>query len=230
MISVLFFSGLLGSLGHCLGMCGPLVLVVGSQFGKLSWWERLSRYLVYHSSRILVYAMLGLVAGALGLLIGLGSNFNYLSGIISLILGVGIILLGFRYIGWLPLGRFEGSSAWIGKMTKKALKRGGWLGVASLGGLNGLLPCGLVYSALLAAVALGSPGKSGLAMAAFGAGTLPALLVLGMGAGLVDRRFRQSMARVAGALIILVGLQLILRSAAGLGWLPHWMPGGMMIF
>jgi sulfite exporter TauE/SafE len=230
MISVLFFSGLLGSLGHCLGMCGPLVLMIRSRFGGLTWTGVLPRYLLYHSARIAVYSLLGLLAGALGFLVGMGGGLNHLAGIISLAIGAGVILLGLRYLGWLPLGSLEGSSDWIGRMMNKALRRGGLWSLVSLGALNGLLPCGLVYSALLAATSTGTPLGAAAAMAAFGAGTLPALLVLGIGAGMLSSRARQVMSRVAGLLIILVGIQLILRGAAGLGWMGHWKPGGFMIF
>jgi len=230
MIAVLFFSGLLGSLGHCLGMCGPLVLMVGAQFSGLSWQGLLPRYLAYHGARIGVYFLLGAVVGVIGSLVGFGEGFNSLSGVLSLALGVGIILLGLRYLGWLSLGRLEGSSAWIGRGMKKALGRGGVVGLVSLGALNGLLPCGLVYSALLAAASMGNPWRAGAAMAAFGSGTLPALLLLGIGAGRLSAQARQVMARAAGLLILLVGVQMILRGAAGLGWVTHWKPGGIMVF
>ncbi|MEJ2301817.1 MAG: sulfite exporter TauE/SafE family protein [Anaerolineales bacterium] len=230
MISALFLSGLLGSLGHCLGMCGPLVLMVGAQFGGVAWTRALPRYLLYHASRIVVYGLLGSIAGVLGSLVGLGGGLNHITGTISLILGAGIILLGLRYLGWLPLGKLEGSSEVVGRMMNKALRRGGLQGLASLGALNGLLPCGLVYSALLAAAATGAPLKAAVAMVAFGAGTLPALLVLGLGAGMLSIPSRQFMSRVAGLLVMLIGVQLILRGAAGLGWMGHWKPAGLMIF
>ena len=211
-------------------MCGPLVLMVGAQFRGSSWKGLLPRYLVYHGARIGGYFLLGAAAGMIGSFVGLGDRFGRLSGVLSLVLGAGIILLGMRYLGWLPLGSLESSSDWIGKGMKKALRHGGVVGLASLGALNGLLPCGLVYSALLAAATTGSYWRAGTAMAAFGAGTLPALLVLGIGAGGLGARARQMMARAAGLLIVLVGVQLILRGAAGLGWLAHWMPGGIMVY
>jgi sulfite exporter TauE/SafE len=230
MISILFFTGLLGSLGHCLGMCGPLVLMVGAQFSGIAWTRVLPRYLLYHGARIVVYSLLGFLVGAFGLLIGMGARLTHIAGIISLIIGFGIILLGLRYLGWLPLGNLEGSSDLISRMMNKALRRGGLWGLVSLGTLNGLLPCGLVYSALLAAVTTGAPVKAAIAMAAFGIGTLPALLILGMGAGMLSARARQIMSRAAGLLIMLVGVQLILRGAAGLGWVSHLKLGRVMIF
>lgn len=230
MISVLFFSGLLGSLGHCLGMCGPLVLMVGVQFKKLTWTETLPRYLLYHGARISVYAVLGAVAGLFGSLVGIGSHLTRLAGVMSLLIGMGIILLGLGYLGWLPWGRWELSSDWIGRRMRQAMQRGGLVGLATLGALNGLLPCGLVYSSMLVTAATSTPLRGAAAMAAFGTGTLPALIILGLGAGMLSVRTRQFMARAAGLLIMLVGMQLILRGAAGLGWLGHWMPGGVMIF
>lgn len=230
MISVLFISGLLGSLGHCLGMCGPLVIMVGTNFDDAIWIRTLPKYLFYHSFRISVYACLGALAGLLGSLAGIGDHISRLSGALSLLIGGGIILLGLGYLGWFPVGRLEGASARIGEMMKRALRRGGWTGLASLGALNGLLPCGLVYSALLAAAAAGTPIRGALAMVAFGAGTLPALLILGLGAKALSLRIRRVMVQFAGLLIVLIGLQLILRGAAGLGLVRHWMPGGITIF
>jgi sulfite exporter TauE/SafE len=230
MIVVLFITGLLGSLGHCLGMCGPLVLMVSSQFGEVAWTAILPRYLLYHAARIMVYAVLGAILGLFGSLIGLGGRLSLVGGVISWIIGVGVILLGLGYLSWLPLGRIEGSGAWVSRKMKQALHHGGLLGLASLGALNGLLPCGLVYSALLISLAAGSPLMSALSMAAFGAGTIPILVILGLGGGAISGRARKVMARVVGILILLVGVQLILRGSAGLGWISHVKFGDFMIF
>jgi sulfite exporter TauE/SafE len=230
LITVLFVTGLLGSLGHCLGMCGPLVLMVGSQFGEITWFAVLPRYLLYHASRITVYAILGTILGFLGSLLGLGGRLSLIGGAVSLVIGVGVTLLGLGYLGWLPLGRIEGTGAWVSRKMKQALKKGGLVGLASLGALNGLLPCGLVYSALLASIAAGSPLKSALSMAAFGAGTIPVLVILGLGGRAISSRIRRVMSRLAGGLIVLVGVQLILRGSAALGWIGHLKIGGFMVF
>lgn len=230
MIAVLFLTGLLGSLGHCLGMCGPLVLMVGSQFAEVSWYTALPRYLLYHAARITVYAILGAILGFLGSILGLDGGFSLIGSAVSFIIGIGIILFGLGYLGWLPLGRFEGTGAWVSRKMKQAMKKGGFSGLISLGALNGLLPCGLVSSALLASIAAGSPFKSALSMAAFGAGTIPVLVVLGLGGGFISGHVRKVMSRIAGVLIILVGVQLILRGSAGLGWISHLKIGGFMIY
>jgi hypothetical protein len=99
-----------------------------------------------------------------------------------------------------------------------------------LGALNGLLPCGLVYSALLLAATAGGPLAGGAGMAVFGLSTVPALFVVGVGAGALSTRWRQVLLRVAGAFIVLVGVQLALRGLAGLDTVPHLKIGGLMIW
>jgi sulfite exporter TauE/SafE len=232
---VLFVSGLLGSLGHCLGMCGPLVMMVSAQLGSRE--VRLApHHLAYHSARLAIYALLGAALGAFGSLLGLGDPLSRLAGAVSLILGLGVVLLGLGYLGWLPRGVLKGGGEWLSRAMGWALQPGRPGGVLLLGALNGLLPCGLVYSSLLVTASSGGPLPGALGMLAFGAGTVPALLVLGLGAGRVrpssvgGARARQAMARVAGALIVLVGLQLLLRGGAALGGVPHWRALGVMIW
>jgi sulfite exporter TauE/SafE len=223
----LLLSGLLGSLGHCLGMCGPLVMMIGARFGGHGR-PVVAYHLLYHSARVAVYALLGAGVGGLGLI--LGSWLHHLAGVISLSFGVGVVLFGLGYLGWSLPRQAEGRGAWINRAMTSALQRGGPLGVLSLGALNGLLPCGLVYGALLMAGSTGKPFSAALGMVVFGAGTLPALLVAGLGAGMLSIRVRQTMARVAGVAIVIVGLQLGLRGMASLGWVGHLRLGGLMIW
>jgi sulfite exporter TauE/SafE len=193
----LLVSGLLGSVGHCLGMCGPLVMMVGVQLKRH---ERamLPSFLLYHMARVIVYALLGAIIGGIGSLLGLADGLSRLAGVVSLVLGFGVILFGMGYLGWLPLGRLEGS--------------------------------GLVYSALLVAASTGGPLPGAVGMIVFGLGTIPALLVAGVGAGALSVRARQAMGRVAGILIMVIGLQLGLRGLAALGIVPHLHIRGVVIW
>jgi sulfite exporter TauE/SafE len=225
----LLLSGLLGSLGHCLGMCGPLVVMAGLQF-RTRGLAAFPHHLLYHGARIGVYAFLGVVVGGIGSLLGMGSRLSHLAGITSLALGLGVILFGLSYLGWLPLSRMEGAGDWLSRAMSQALKQGGFFGVILLGALNGLLPCGLVYSALLVAASTGGPLPGAMGMLLFGAGTLPALFVVGLGAGILSVRIRQALTRVSGFLILVIGLQLVLRGMAALDVVPHLRLGGLMIW
>ena len=225
----LLLSGLLGSLGHCMGMCGPLVMMVGLQM-KSRGMAPLPQFLLYHSARIATYALLGAVTGAIGSLLGLGAGLSQFAGGLSLVLGIGVILFGLSYLGWLPLGRMEGSNAWLNRAMRWALTRGGRRGIIVLGALNGLLPCGLVYSALLVAASTGGALAGAWGMFVFGAGTIPALLLIGVGAGALNVGTRRVLAHSAGLLIVLIGLQLVLRGAAALGFVPTLQVGGVVIW
>ena len=216
----LLVSGLLGSLGHCLGMCGPLNLMVSAQIRKNDL-PALLNFCLYHAARVLIYVLLGALVGTLGSLLGLSLQLSALGGAVSLLLGVAILLLGMGYLGWLSAFPLESTSRWWNAALSRALKQGGWRGIALLGVLNGLLPCGLVYSALLLAASTGAAWHGALGMALFGFGTFPALLALDLGSGALSVRFRQGMMRLAGALMLLVGLQLVLRGGAALHLWPH---------
>jgi hypothetical protein len=222
-------SGLLGSLGHCLGMCGPLVLMMGLQL-RARGMAGAPSHLLYHGSRIAVYAGLGAAVGAIGSLLGLGAPLNSMAGVFSLLFGLGVIAFGLGYLGLLPLGKIEGGGAWLERAMSQAFQRGGHEGVMLLGVLNGLLPCGLVYSALLLASTMGGPLPGALGMVVFGLGTLPALLVVGMGAGALSPRVRQTLGRVAGVVIVLVGIQLVLRGLSALGVVPPLRLGGLVLW
>jgi len=225
----LWISGLLGSLGHCLGMCGPLMVMVGLQLGSRRP-AALLAHLLYHAARIAVYAMLGAIIGGIGSLLGVGSGLSHTAGIASLVLGAGVILFGLGYLGWLPLGRLGAYSGWLDKAMGRAIRQGGPFGIVLLGALNGLLPCGLVYSALLMTATAGGPIPGAVGMALFGIGTLPSLLVVGLGAGALGVRLRQALVRVAGAFIVVIGLQLVLRGLATFGAVPHLQWGGIVFW
>jgi sulfite exporter TauE/SafE len=193
---ILLLSGFLGSLGHCLGMCGPLVVMVGVQL-RARGLAGTPYHLLYHGTRIVVYALLGAIVGGVGSLLGMGSRLSLVAGIVSLLLGLIVVLFGLGYLGWLPLGRLEKTGDWMNRAMGRAFQRGGLLGVALLGALNGLLPCGLVYSALLIAASIGGSLSGALGMTLFGVGTIPALLIVGVGAGALSIRVRQTLIRVA---------------------------------
>lgn len=226
----LLASGFLGSLGHCLGMCGPLNLMVTTQIRKNDL-PALRSFGLYHIARIGVYVLLGALVGGLGSLLGLSRHLTTVGGLVSVGLGVVILLIGASYLGWLSIRQLEGMARWWNTAVSFALKQRGWQGVVSMGVLNGLLPCGLVYSALLLAASSGHVWSGACGMALFGLGTFPALLVLDLGAtALGVTHFRRTMLRAAGALMLLVGLQMVLRGGAALHLWPHLQLGRVVLW
>ncbi len=224
----LFLTGLTGSLAHCAGMCGPLVLMVGSQ-GSARTMPRLGAFAAYHAARIAVYLLLGALVGLLGGFAGLRGPLGWVAAAVSLVLGVLLLLWGLSYLG-APLLRLELPARWLSQAIARTLRAGGARGVPLLGALNGLLPCGLVYSALVMASSTGQVGAGALGMALFGLGTAPVMLLIGMGAAAFRGRVRQTMAYVTGALLLLVGAQLVLRGLAAAGVIGHLHLGMVMLW
>jgi len=91
-----------------------------------------------------------------------------------------------------------------------------------LGVANGFLPCGPVYAMAIGTVAAARPLAGAGAMAIYGLGTLPVLLILGLGAGRLAPSLARGFTRVGALLVVLIGVQLILRGAAVYGWVGHF--------
>lgn len=241
MIIILLLTGLAGSVGHCLGMCGPLVILAGARYPRQGL-AAAPLHLLYHIGRILIYGLMGIVVGALG---GTLKKFALeariiptdpitatarISGALSLLIGVAVIVAGLSYLGWLPFWRRSlHAGGWWQRAMKKVMKTPGTTGVFVLGMLNGLLPCGLVYEALLIAGSSGNPLTAGLGMLAFGSATIPTLLVFGVGAQMLSVRVRRALVWVGGVFVVFVGVALVLRGAAGLGFFPAMLYQGITL-
>ena len=185
-------------------MCGGIVGVLSMQ-GPQGGGASLAVHLAYNLGRIASYAAAGLVAGALGQ--AAGDLLAWQRGL-YLFASLMLVALGFYLLGatqtlaWLERG---GQGVWkrLQPLTRRFLPVRGIAQAFPLGLLWGWLPCGLVYSALTAALAAGSAGKGALLMLAFGLGTLPNLLF----AGLLLARFRRfaqaRITRVVSGLLVL---------------------------
>lgn len=209
LMGALFLMGLAGGVTHCSGMCAPFVLAqtaaaAGSDAGGTVL-RRLSgaALLPYHLGRMLGYAALGAVAGGTAGLLALASG--ALQPVLAALLALGAVLMlaqGSSLVrAWLPHGpalRLPGlARRWAGALLADPL---GWRGVL-LGLLLSALPCGLLYAALAASAAAGSALGGALAMAAFVAGTMPALIGVGVLGRLFGRRM-PGLRPVAAALFL----------------------------
>lgn len=209
----LFLAGLAGGFTHCVGMCAPFVLaqgaaraerdLAGGVLGRLAG----AALLPYHAGRILGYAALGAVAG---LAAGLFATLPGLRLLLAVLLLLAAVLMlaqgGARVVALLP-GRWRLPALPLPGVLSRSLGRllaapFGWRGVV-LGLLLSGLPCGLLYAALAAAAAAGSALAGAMAMAAFAAGTIPALAVVAV-AGRAALRRRPAWAAPAGAVLFVL--------------------------
>lgn len=203
-----FLTGLLGG-AHCVGMCGGIVAAMSLQGGER---PPVAFHLAYNGGRVASYALLGGVAGLIGSAAFLSDSlFPLQRGLYVLAQGV-LILLGLYLAGLnqsiLVIERL-GSALWrrvqpfLGRLLPIRT-----LGQAlAAGAAWGWLPCGLVYSVLVSALAAGGPAQGSLLMLAFGLGTLPNLLLMGWAAQSLRQFTRQVwVRRIAGLSVAGLGV------------------------
>lgn len=205
---IALLTGLGGSL-HCIGMCGPIMLALPGADSKTVYFSRF----VYHSGRILMYALLGAVFG----LFGWGLNMAGFQQTVSILAGIIIILMGLGFLHWkTPLPKF------IAKAFQNNSKNSGLGAQFTLGVLNGLLPCGLVYIALAGAVASQTWYGGAGYMALFGLGTFPAMYLISILPKWVKANKMNWFKQVTPVLSIIIGGLFIVRGL-GLG-IPYLSP------
>lgn len=219
---LVFAAGALGSFGHCIGMCGPLVAAFSLPLGE---GRLLHANILYHAGRVTTYGMIGGATGLAGSFIGVASRIESLQKTVMTATGLLIVLTGLVLGGWIPALRAAGAEAGrcriVGRIFRLAAEGGSPGAFFPLGLLLGFLPCGLVYGALLASARVGmeagSPARGFLngclMMMLFGAGTVPGLLIVAKTAGLLGGRVRAHFSRAAAAVMIVVGLVFAVRGA-----------------
>lgn len=193
--------GLASSL-HCLGMCGPLIMAVPFPEKSKAWTYKL----FYFLGKSLAYGSLGAIIGTLGLKAIWGEAQRYVS-IISGVLIVLLILLPMLRSARMKFP-FQKTFARVFKHMQDNPR---WFHFIQLGFLNGLLPCGMVYIALTAALASGGPLQGFIAMMLFGAGTSVVLWIVALLKGKLSWSLRQKLKPVSLGFSILVGGLLIAR-------------------
>jgi len=206
-----FILGLVGSL-HCLGMCGPIVMVLpGSVREK---WAFFFGRVLYNVGRAVTYAVMGLVVGFIGQSIALAGYQQWL-GIIAgtlMILSVLLPLTGIRKA--LPSKHFDRALAALKTRLGRLLGNSSQSSLFTIGILNGFLPCGLVYMALAASLAMGSAPGGAAYMFLFGLGTLPVMFAASYASGLITGEMRRKITRLIPVGVVILGVLFILRGLA----------------
>lgn len=199
----------LGSFGHCIGMCGGIVVAystikINPKSSKVS---QSVAHLLYSFGRVLTYSVLGALFGALGGVVLFSNNAN---GGLLIFAGVVMILAGLSLMGkikFLTLIEHSFSSSSIYKNAfKTVLNSKSNLSFFLLGMLNGLLPCGFVYFFAITAASTADPLYGALVMFVFGISTIPAMFGVGFLSSLASATsFRNMMMSLSSIAVILYG-------------------------
>ena len=218
-LTTAFLFGVVSNL-HCFGMCGPILLSI--PLNRQDQRAVVLGTLQYHFGRILTYSLLGFIVG----FIGMGIQLIGILQSISIIAGFGIIVYAWRnhiFKGKLePLFPSALPNNFSSKAMGKVLRSNSPIKLGLLGVLNGILPCGMVYAALIAAIITGTPLLSATSMLFFGLGTLPGLLILSYFAHKINGKVRSKINKYLPYILTIVGLMIVLRGM-NLG-IPYFSP------
>lgn len=205
LLSTLFLVGLNGSL-HCVGMCGPIVGLLGMNTDVKGGTKKVGTAFCYNLGRITTYVLLGFVAMILSIAMNdlkpLQIIVRYFAGIIMFF--VGLQLLGFpQFLAFLERP-FQKLSRPVSGLTRKFFPIKTLKGAYIAGMAWGLLPCGMVYMAF--AMSLGAEGLLGapLGMLLFGLGTLPMMLTLSVSGNFFGSFFTSPGARKISGILVLI--------------------------
>lgn len=235
-----FAVGLAGSV-HCVGMCGGIVgalsataprrtipiVPASSALPVATAFDGALRVVTYNAGRIGSYMLAGALAGGLANGAATLVQAARWQGLAYLLANAMLVALGLYLMNaWHGLARVEAAGNVLWRRLLPALKHLLPMDTLpkafALGGLWGWVPCGMVYSVLLTALLSGSAAGGAAVMLAFGLGTLPLLLLLGLAGARIRQALQRPIVRTAcGILVLGFGALGILRYATGLphGWL-----------
>lgn len=203
-----FLIGIFGSF-HCVGMCGPIALGLPGK-GRAGWkfiWGRI----LYNLGRITTYSVLGAIAG----LLGVGARMFQVQQAFSIVLGILLLLWGISEITGTRLPAKWNLAGKLGTVVRQQFKH--WFGKGDskslymIGVLNGMLPCGLVWLALISAALTTQPLAGAALMAMFGLGTFPLMFALGWGGKFATAKFRSRVNRLLPYTVVVFGILFMLR-------------------
>lgn len=219
MLWTAFILGLAGSF-HCIGMCGPIAFILPIK--RTTRFFQIYQAFLYHFGRILSYSFIGVLFGIIGkglYLAGFQQRLSILGGLLMIL----AIVIPTSFLNKLeiskPLHRVfkilkQKLAYYLNKKSNKA--------VFLIGVFNGFLPCGLVYMAIIGAIATGAVIKGTLYMFLFGLGTIPMMTVAIFLRNFVTLSLRTKIQRAIPIFVVMIGLLFILRGL-GLG-IPYISP------
>lgn len=217
---IFLVTGFTVGFGHCIGMCGPIVVSLSLNLKAKNF---LISHLLYNAGRIITYGLLGGVMGATGSFTLVAAHIAGIQKGAMIFAGILIIIMGLAMSGWISFGKVFGDSYNHGGFVSKGFRRLSQVKSPAayfpIGLLLGLLPCGPVYTALLAAAGAGMKAADPLeaiikgmgVMICFGLGTVPALFLVAKLADLGWLKKRELIYRIGAILMVAVGIYFIMK-------------------
>jgi len=206
----IFVIGLVAATSTCLAVAGGLLLAVSSKFHEknpnLNGWQKFKPHLYFNVGRIASYTLLGGAIGALGSVLTLSSS---VTGIITIIASLLMIIMGLQLLGIFP---------WLNKIQIKmpkfiahkiydasnqnASKNSSFL----FGAATFFLPCGFTQALQLYVLGTGSFTVGALTMLAFSLGTLPSLAGIGAFSSFAKGDLKRYFMTFSAVLVIVLGI------------------------
>jgi sulfite exporter TauE/SafE len=217
---IFLVTGFTVGFGHCIGMCGPIVVSLSLNLKDKNLWVP---HLLYNSGRVITYSILGGLMGATGSFTLVASHIAGIQKGAMIFAGILIIVMGLAMSGWISFGKVFGDSYNPGGFVSKGFGRLSQIKSQAayfpIGLLLGLLPCGPVYTALLAAAGAGMKATGTLeaiikgmgVMVCFGLGTVPALILVAKLADMGWLKRREIIYRIGAILMVAVGIYFIIK-------------------
>lgn len=213
-----FVLGLASSL-HCIGMCGGVAMLLGYTHNGGTIASACQQQALLHGGRIASYAMLGAVAGGIGSTALSGMDVSSSRALLQWAAALSLGWMGLVTAGIAPAPAFLAHAAVPGHLRRRlAMHLPPSARRAASGLLWGLVPCGMVYGALLFAMFAGTALGGALVMLGFGLGTLPALALAGLGLQCVQTVLRRrSAAQWLGSFMVMIALLSVMERPGALG-------------
>lgn len=206
-----FIFGLVGS-GHCMGMCGPIAISLPYRSGLQTKEETFIKVISYNLGRILVYMLMGAIFGIIGKgFFTIGIQRWTLIVVAFILLFVALFSIDVEY-EVLKIGFVRKFNDKLKVQLSRIIQKASGSSFFYIGILNGFLPCGLVYMALVSAISLGSVYKAVLYMMFFGLGTIPVMVALGLSGNILGSQFKKVLRKLYPVVMVLLALFLLYRA------------------
>ena len=239
--------GFVGSFGHCAGMCGPLAVSFSlsrqtrafpssglssngenpsgvARHHQEKWLTSFWFHFLLNLGRIISYGLVGMALGSFGSLLFTAK----LKQIMGMAMGLLLIWLGITRINpnllpSMPIihplqGKLHQS---LGTAMSQVASKNKWWTPAMLGLFWGLIPCGFLYVAQITAAETGNIWSGAMTMLAFGLGTMPTMLTLGISASRISADRRSQLFRLGGWITLIIGILTVLRTDAMVDYTGH---------